>query len=482
MAPHQPKPLSSAAVWSIAGGVTQQLSTFIIFIVLARLLSPREFGIMALAAGAMDVLLVLFRAGIPELILQEADTTELRLSTSFWLSLIFGAIAATALLSGAPFIAHFYDIPELKGLCQLLALVCLIQSSSLIHETLIKRSLNYKALTIRLGAAATVGGLAAVLLAFHGAGVYALLAQRIFLAASLSVLAWHNCPWRPGWSFSRQDASRIILHGPKLSLGFTLGYLAPKIMEAVLAAQLGAAILGLYRIASRTIDLIAAVAVTPMTQLALPLLAHYKDHPDGHAKLALLQTGIVYLAAPIVLGAIIVSEPLIEFVYGPKWHGAGLLLAILAPTLLVASISSSVESILSAYNRAASVITLNSFQLISTTLLTLGAAPLGPSAIAATQTLRATATAMLAIRLANPVLPLSQVISRVPFKPLVAALCAELATLLLIKHAVPTAPILVTIFSAAFAYAIVLVVMPPLDYQRIWHRRRRNTNSEKPHA
>lgn len=482
MAQPRPNALSSAAFWSIAGGFTQQISTFAIFVVLARLLSPREFGIMALAAGAMDVLLVLARAGIPELILQDRDTDNRRLSTAFWMSLVFGAAAATALLGAAPFIARFYAIPELEDLCQLLALVCILQAFSLTHEALIKRTLNYKALTIRLGMASTVGGIAAVLLAFYGAGVYALLAQRIFLAASLSFLAWTACPWRPACKMSWHDARWIIAHGPKLSAGFTLGYLAPKVMEAILAAKLGPATLGLYRIASRTIDLIAAVAVTPMAQLALPLLTHYKDHPEGHAKLALLQTGIIYLAAPIVVGAVMVGEPLIHVVYGAKWEGAGLLLAILSPTLLLGAAATTIESILSAYNRAASVITLNGFQLAASAVLTLIAVPFGATGVALIQTFRGALSALVAFLLARPVLPVSQIIDRVKFKPLIAALTAELSVLVLISRLWGHAPIFVTIFIAGLAYVIPLVLFPPLDYGRIWHRHRRDTNNEMPHA
>ncbi len=472
MAINRPKTLGNAAYWSLLGGMTQQIASFAIFVVLARLLVPEQFGLAALAAGIMEVLLVLFRAGIPELIIQDENPSRNRLATAFWLSLTSGFVAAGLLVVIAPYLAEWYALPELELLCKLFAVVCALQGSSLVHEALIRRDLNYRALTLRLGAASLVSGVLAVALAFAGAGVYALVAQRLLQALSMAVLAWWSCPWRPSRDFLVNEAKTLLTLGPRLSAGFTLGFLTSKALEAILAATLGAATLGLFRVASRTIDMISAGAVAPFVNLALPVVARSKQVAGDVRQLALLVSAVLYLGSPIVLGVMLLGDPLVVMVFGEHWKEAGAVLAMLSPLILLAGLANLAEGVLSAFNRSGRILTLNGGQLLATAASVLLTAPYGPVVVAFGQVIRSGLFAVIGTIMISDLTPLRSIKADVQVVPLIIALCAEGAAVMAMQQAFPNLSVLFCVAVGGGAYLAALTAYPPLAIKTFINKRR----------
>lgn len=456
-----PSTLHHAAAWSLAGSIAQQIIAFAIFIILARLLSPSDFGLMALAAATMEILLVLARLGIPELIINRQTQDH---DTAFWLSLFTGIIAAALLLSASFPIATYFNSPVLSSLCAILSTVCILQGASIVHEARIRRSLHYKALTIRVGIASTLGGAVAIGLATTQFGVYALVLQRVVQAAALLIIAWRVDPWRPQLRYSTHNAWVLLTQGPKLALGYTLGYLSPKAVEFIIGAALGTAALGLYRVTTRTLDILASITVTPFTALALPALASSKTPATT---LSTITTTIACLTTPLIVGIIAVSVPAIDLIFGSKWQGVAPILSALSPILLLTAIPTLAEAILTIHANTRNLLLLNATQLTLTLITTLLIAPLGLHPLALALSTKSIIIAALAMLLTNKHQPITTIIRSLPFTAISIALAAEYLTTLIIPIIIQHPPLALTILVAAVTYLSTIAALAGFDYKTI---------------
>lgn len=320
-----------ATAWSASDALSRQGLQFATVLVLARLLTPADFGLVAMLAVFVSIAGVLADGGLSVALIQRQDVDHVDESTVFWVNLAVGGVLALALAAAGPLLASFYVEPRLRAISVAMSLVVLTGAAGGIHFALLGKRLEFRTQAIAGGSASLLSAVVAIGMAICGFGVWALVAHAIVSTTAMTALLWWLHPWRPVWTFSADSVRKLA--------GFGGYHLASTLMESaysrlytLLAGRLfGASPLGYYANAENTRQLPASFLGSLVARVALPMLA--KNQHDAQLVRRSLQLSIrimMLLYAPIMLAMAALAEPLVEVLYGRQWLPAAPLLRILA--------------------------------------------------------------------------------------------------------------------------------------------------------
>ncbi|HJW11930.1 MAG TPA: lipopolysaccharide biosynthesis protein, partial [Albitalea sp.] len=334
---------------SQAGRVATQL---IAVAVLARLLAPADFGLMAMAATVTTLASMLRDMGTGAAVIQKERLDDATVTAVFWFNLCMGLAIAAAIALGSPLIAAAFRHDTLVPVLCALALVFPLTSSTTAHQALLERSSSFRLLARIEISSGTAGLAVAVLAAALGAGVYSLVLQSITAALLSSVQLWLASRWRPHgrplWSGLRGIAG---FSGNLAGFNF-INYFARNADSMIIGRFLGAAALGAYAVAYRLMLFPLQNLSFIATRALLPVMSRQQNDPAAMAGLYLRCLSVIAtLAAPLMAGAFVLREPLIHLLAGPGWQTAADILFWLAPTGFVQSIVSTIGTVLMARGR-----------------------------------------------------------------------------------------------------------------------------------
>ncbi|SDO31509.1 polysaccharide transporter, PST family [Methylobacterium phyllostachyos] len=331
----------AAARWVALASVGNVVLSFGVFLVLARLIAPAEFGMVAIAAVFIDILQIVARCGLPDAVVQRADLDEYFAATAFWVMLGTGVLCTVALAASAGPIAWIFDLPELRPVLCALSLCFVITAAGAIHEARLQRSFGFRKLALRAFGANLVGGAVALAMAYAGYGVWSLVVQRLVAATATTLLTWAASRWMPARRLDLAAARAQIAFGSRVFCTYLLLVLSIRSQEVIAAYFLSAADIGYLRLAWRCIDLVSQVAVIPLTTVGLTTYARLQDQP---AELASafhdFTQASTFVAVPAFFGMAAVAPTLIPFLFGDQWHEAApvlRILALLAPEFVATS-------------------------------------------------------------------------------------------------------------------------------------------------
>jgi PST family polysaccharide transporter len=194
-------------------------SVFFTFL-LAAILGPRDFGIVALALIYIAVVQLLLEGGIQTAVVQREGLEDDHLDAAFWVNLGWCLLLAAASFLLAGWWARLNGVPELKQVVQVLSALLVIYGLTIVQLGLFQREMRFRALAIRETLAVLVGGVLGLVLALRGAGVWALVAQQLGFAVTQLVLLWAMSTWRPRFRFSRSHAVSLVPTIPKLCVSW----------------------------------------------------------------------------------------------------------------------------------------------------------------------------------------------------------------------------------------------------------------------
>jgi PST family polysaccharide transporter len=318
-------------VWSVAASFGTQAVSFLVFAVLARQLTPLEFGVVALATVFLDLLTLVGRGGLTEVLIQRVTLDQTDKSTAFWNSLALGLLGTVVLWLGAQAAATYFHSADLAPVMRGLAIACTLNVVGTVHEALLKRTFGFKALAIRTLLAAVVSGAAALAAAYAGWGAMSLVVQRIVATVLLTGIMWWAVRWWPSFSYSRQKAAEQMRMGLVLCGSALLGAGNQRIIDIVIGRLLGAQGVGLFRIAWRGLDLLMQIGLTPINQVTLPLFSRLQNDPKSlgaaYLRVARVTALVIY---PVFIGSAIIAPEFIRLAFGSQWDGSVQLMQILA--------------------------------------------------------------------------------------------------------------------------------------------------------
>jgi O-antigen/teichoic acid export membrane protein len=383
------KKTRGSILWTIVRIATDQMFSFVVFVILARLLSPHEIGIFALAMAFAEVSRVIAIQGMVQNIPRARKLTPGLADTVFWTNLAMSFVVALMVLVLAPFIMDVIDQPDAAAPLQALGFVLPIAALGATHMSLRLREFGHKSLALRSVICGTIGGAAAVAAAFAGWGIWSLVVQR-FVYESLNVaVAWHSYKWVPGRGFSMTQLRTIWGFGFNIALTQILGLLPRRALDVVIGTMIGAAAVGVYRTAGRTTELVASGSIAPFTTVALQTLSRLQtDTKEMTKAFRWMISRSAMLTIPAMVGFGVLAPDAVPAIYGEKWADAGQLARTFACLAITYSISSFTSPLLMALGRGATLRRMALAQLTTTVVVAVLAAPFGVFVVAWMSVLR----------------------------------------------------------------------------------------------
>lgn len=319
-----------AALWSGGDIILRQGVQFASTIMLARLLSPEDFGAVAMLALFIGVASVLMDGGFSAALIQYRDVDHTDESTVFWCNIGSGILLTLMLYCAAPWIAFFFDTPILAPLARVMSLACLLASLGVIHSTLLTRRLEFRTQAKAGAVAALLSGLVAIAMALRGYGVWALAAQTLVMAGVMSAMLWRLHSWRPAWVFSLASARKLFNFGGYHLGSSLLEMVYSKLYTLLVGRLFGARELGFYANAESTRQIPGNFLGGLVARVALPMFSE-----AAHDRV-LLRRGVqlsvrvmMFINAPAMLGMAALAEPIIAVLFGKQWLPAAPIMQVL---------------------------------------------------------------------------------------------------------------------------------------------------------
>ncbi len=310
----------SATLWSGADALLSHALLFVVSIILARLLSPEEFGTVALLSLFTGLASVFVNSGFSSALIQQQDVSHVDESTVFWFNLGMGVVAGLSLWAAAPWIASFFGKPILVPLTGVMAVNVFLSSVGSIHRTLLTKSLDFRTLMKVSGTATLLSGGVAVAMAWLGFGVWALAVQAVAATAATSLLLWLLSSWRPAPVFSLASARRLFGFGGYLMVSGLLDVVYARVYTVLIGKLYGVRDLGFYNRAEGTKQIPAELLTDILSRVAFPIFsATAADTARLRLGVQLALRGIMLVNVPMMLGLAAVAEPLVSTLFGARW-------------------------------------------------------------------------------------------------------------------------------------------------------------------
>lgn len=300
-------------------------------IVLARLLSPEDFGIFAILAVLTSFAVVFMQGGLTIAIIQRRETTALQESAIFWWNLAGSLALAVIFAVGAVPFARFFNQPVLRPLVAVAGLHIVLSAAGAVHSALLTRSLRFDIVT-KAGVASTViAGITAIAAAFLGVGVWALAVQLVLQTLINTLALWWLSPWRPCWHWRLGTIRGMFRFGAWVSIGNVLDVLYTNGISLLIGKLFGMRELGFYNRAVVTQAMPGSILTAMVSRVALPLLAERQDDPaalrDG---VRTATTVTMMINVPIMVGMALLSREITVVLFGQRWLPTAPILAVLA--------------------------------------------------------------------------------------------------------------------------------------------------------
>jgi O-antigen/teichoic acid export membrane protein len=338
--------------WSAISVIGRRAVSLLTTIVMARLLPPEDFGLIAMAMAVIAFLEVFKDLGMGSAIVRWGPLNHQASSSVFWLTAALGLGVGLVLAASAPLIAGFFHEPRLVPLVRVLAICFPLSGSSVVPMSLLAREMRFRTLALVELLSAGAGTLTAIAMAATGHGVWSLAAQAVIGVAATSSVLLLVTRWRPLVSFHRHEMRALLRYSLPLAGFNTVNLISRNVDNVLIGRYLGAFPLGLYDLAYRLMLLPMQVVSWIANRVALPLYSQVRNENARISSAFLrLAATIAFITFPVMLGLAAVADLFISVLFGREWLGAATTLTILAPIGALQSVGSTTGPIFEAKGR-----------------------------------------------------------------------------------------------------------------------------------
>ena len=294
--------------------------TFIIGIILARLLSPDEFGLLAMIAVFNSIAQAFLDSGFGVALIRKPQISEADRSTALYFNIIAGVVLFGVLFLAAPWIADFYRRPILTGLVRWEAFLLVISAFNIVQQAQLTRELNFKAKAIIRAVSTLLSGAVGIVAAYHGAGVWSLVVMHIASNTIQLAMLWLLSSWRPRSGWSRESFRYLWGFGSKMLASSVIDRVYGQIYPMVIGKFFSAADLGQYSRASQFTILASHLPTNVLQQVTFPVLSQIQQDSE---RLSASYRRILRLSAffifPIMIGLAALGRPFVVALVTDKW-------------------------------------------------------------------------------------------------------------------------------------------------------------------
>lgn len=305
-------------------------------IILARLLSPNEFGLIAMAAVFTNISVLITDLGTGDALIQKQKADRILESSVFWLNISIASCVAVVLLITSTAIAELYGQPVIASIVQYLTLVLLIQSTTLVHIALLKKGRNFKTIAFAELGSQLIGALAAISMALNDFGVWSLVYYSIVKAFVYAVIIWVLSGWSPRFCFNTTKVRTIISFSLNLTVVKFLNYIERNSDKLIIGYWQGQYAVGLYSRAYTSFNQIIKAVNGFYNPVFYSTLSKEQENRNYIKKILLVSyQSLAYIFLPISIILIMYSSELVLIVFGSKWIEMAAILQVLGAVCIV---------------------------------------------------------------------------------------------------------------------------------------------------
>lgn len=307
--------------------------TFIVSIVLARLLDPTVYGTVALVTIFTTIMQVFVDSGMGNALIQKKDADDLDFSSVFYFNMAMCSVLYLIMFFAAPFIASFYRMPELTAIVRVLSFVVVISGVKNVQQAYVSRHLMFKRFFFSTLGGTIGAAVIGIAMAYLGFGVWALVAQMLFNAAVDTTILWITVKWRPKKMFSFQRLKSLFSYGWKLLVSSLIDTVYNDLRQLIIGKKYSSGDLAYYNQGKKFPQLIVTNINTSIDSVLLPTMSKAQD--DMAAVRSMTRRAIktsTFLMMPAMIGLAVCAEPLVQLILTEKWLPCVLFLRIFCIT------------------------------------------------------------------------------------------------------------------------------------------------------
>lgn len=344
---------SSGVVWSTIQRFTVMGVTFISNVVLARILSPDDFGCVAMLMIFIGISSTFIDGGFGAALIQKKEPTQTDYSTIFYWNLFLSVVLYFVLFVCAPVVARFYRIDLLTSVLRVQGVILILNAFSIVQQNQLQKRLEFKKLAIVNIVASVLSLIIAILSALAGWGVWSLVAQQISLSAFTAVFVYLATRWNPLRVFSKKSFKELFKFGGFMLLSNLFSTVANEIQGLLVGRSFSSATLGLYNQSFRLETSAATTVSSVINQVTYPVLASLQD--DRNKLKSALKRFVqmpAFICCPIMAFFIVTAKPIIIFIYSEKWVDSVSYLQILCLAGLAVCLQGSANQAITAIGKS----------------------------------------------------------------------------------------------------------------------------------
>jgi PST family polysaccharide transporter len=331
----------------LVGQGIQLLLSITSTIILARLLVPEDFGLVAMVAPFIGFIAFFRDSGLHMATIQQETINHKQISTLFWFNLGMGFVLMLLLGLLSPAVARFFGRDELLWITLAYSINMLIGSASIQHSALLTRQMAFGKLTAIGIASQTLGIVTAVIIAWYGLGYWALIVMAITTTVSQTILIWLSSGWVPGLPQRNTGVRKMLAFGGGLTISNLFNQATQHIDSILIGRMLGASLLGFYDRAKQLFLMPLMQLIGPLNNVSIPTLSRLTNTPEKYKQTYLrIQEKMLILTALFSAFLVVYGDLIILFLLGPQWSFSGPILQALAVGGLIIPVSSSVSWLL----------------------------------------------------------------------------------------------------------------------------------------
>ena len=321
--------------WSSVERFSVQGIQFLVMIIMARLLTPKDYGLVGMVAIFIAVAQSLVDSGFSQALIRKQNRTETDNSTVFYFNIVVGVLLYFILFAIAPWVADFYDSPELTALMRVVCLSVVFNSLVVVQRALLTVNIDFKTQAKASLTAAVVSGVVGIGMAYSGFSYWSIVTQQLVNLGLNTLLLWIFARWRPRWIYSWNSFKELFTFGSKLMASGLLDVVYRNMYLLVIGKVFTASSLGYYTRASQFSEFPSSNLTSIMQRVTYPVLCQIQDDDE---RLALIYRRFLRVSAflifPLLAGLSAVSEPFILLLLKEQWLFAATLLKIICFSMM----------------------------------------------------------------------------------------------------------------------------------------------------
>lgn len=351
---------ANGLAWSFIDNLANQGITFLVGIVLARLVTPEDYGMLGVILMFIAIFNSIVDSGFSNALIRKKNATNLDYNTIFYVNLFLSIILYVIIYFSSPYIGAFFHQSKLDVLLKVTGVIAIVNAFTIIQRTILVKAIDFKTQAIASLVSSVLSGCGGIITAIMGWGVWSLVIQQILRQFIFTLVLWIHAKWRPALQFSFSSLKDLFGFGWKIALSGIINTLWTELYQIIIGRYYTVASLGQYTRARQFSDGGTYGLLTVIQRVTFPSLSSIQDD-DERLKVALRKINkmTMFIFSPILIGLAACSKTLIEVLIGNQWYEASEYLPIICLGIMFVPLRIIDENVLQVKKNSTMVLILN---------------------------------------------------------------------------------------------------------------------------